>query len=89
MSSRGDRRRQRKPAFEQQFGRDCEAALDLVDLAEMAWHDCYGETEIPDQVVADLLTIARGDISRLASAARLAIADWRDLRVNADATRRS
>lgn len=59
-------------------------ALDLLELVELAWHDCYGEPSPPEEVIDDILLVSRGDLGRLVSAARLAVIDWRDLRVAAD-----
>lgn len=64
-----------------------EAALDILELVELAWHDCYGEVTPPDDVVADILVCSRGDLTRFARAARLAVEDWRDTRVAANAIR--
>jgi hypothetical protein len=66
-----------------------EAALDLLHLADMAWHDCYGprELEVPDEVLADVLLLADGDLATLIRLARLAVIDFRDVRVAADSKR--
>jgi hypothetical protein len=64
-----------------------EAALDLLELTELAWHDCYGEVTPPDDVIADILVCSKGTLAGLASAARLAVQDARDLRVQADHVR--
>jgi hypothetical protein len=62
-------------------------ALDLLELVDLAWHDCYGEITPPDDVIDDILLLSHGDLSRLVSAAHLAVIDWRDARVAADALR--
>ena len=67
--------------------RDVDAALDLIDLVELAWHDCFGELSPPDDVIADALVVADGDLAVLVRACRLALTDRRDLRVAADARR--
>ena len=59
-------------------------ALDLLELVELAWHDVYGDITPPDQVIDDLFVVSEGRIDRLVRAARLAVTDWRDLRVAAD-----
>lgn len=69
------------------FGAAADAALDLLELTELAWHDCYGDVAPPDQVVADILAVSGGRFDRLASAARLAVEDYRDLRMQADRLR--
>jgi len=80
---RAQRREARRELVERQFGADAEAALNLLELTELAWHDCYGEVTFSDEVLDDLLTVARGDVHRLIGAAHLAVTDWRDLRVAA------
>lgn len=62
---------------------DVDAALDVIELMELAWHDCYGEPSPPEQVIDDVLTVSRGDLASLASAALLGVTDWRDLRLAA------
>jgi len=62
-------------------------ALDLLELLELAWHDCYAEITPPDDVIDDVLVLSRGGLGQLISAARLALSDWRDARVAADALR--
>lgn len=62
-------------------------ALDLIDLTELAWHDCYGEVTFPDDVLNDLLVLSKRDLRARVPAARLAVTDWRDLRVAADEQR--
>lgn len=64
-----------------------DAALDLLELLEFAWHDCYSEITPPDEVIDDVLVLSRGDLSRLISSGRLAVSDWRDTRVAADQLR--
>ena len=86
---RAARRASREPVVQESFGPDRAApALDLLELLELAWHDCYGEVAPPDDVIDDVLTVAQGDMSSLARAARLAVADSRDLRLAADEIRR-
>ncbi len=64
-----------------------DAALDILELAEYAWHDCYGEVTPPDDVIEDILTCSRGDLARFAAATRLAVLDHRDLKLRAQAVR--
>ena len=82
-TSRADRRAKRGQRAREAFGSDSEAALDLLELTEFAWHDCYNEAALPDQVVDDMFVVAQGSLSGLARAARLAIEDSRDLRLRA------
>ncbi|TPW13658.1 MAG: hypothetical protein FD127_1893 [Acidimicrobiaceae bacterium] len=66
------------------FGTDAPAALDLLELLELAWHDCYGEITPAHNVVADVLVLSEGTLSGRVLACRLAVTDWRDLHVAAD-----
>lgn len=86
--SRADRRAARAPRAQLEFGEDAETALDLLELTELAWHDCYREVTPSDQVLEDLFVCAAGDLATLVRAARLAVLDWRDLRIWADEVRR-
>ena len=87
---REERRRDRRPAFASVFDDDVvEVALDLLEVFELAWHDCYQEPTPSDQVVDDMLLLSEGRLDKLVSSCRLALADWRDLRVAADARRAS
>lgn len=70
-----------------EFGHEASAALDLLELLELAWHDTHGDLTPPAAVLEDVWRVADGDLGRLAAAARLAITDWRDLRVAADQVR--
>jgi hypothetical protein len=54
--------------------------LDLLELTELAWHDCYGEITPPDEIIDDILLCSEGDMIKLIHAARLAVSDWRDLK---------
>ena len=86
---RARRRAEREAAFRDVFGeQDAAAALDLIELLEFAWHDCYGEITPPAEVIDDVLLCSGGRLDRLMKAARLAVSDWRDLRLAADAARR-
>ena len=60
------------------------SALDLLELVEFAWHDCYNDVTPPDEVVADILVVSQGTLEGLIRAASLAVTDSRDLRVAAD-----
>jgi hypothetical protein len=57
--------------------------LDVLELTELAWHDCYGEVTPPDEVMADIFAVGRGSVSQFVRAARLAVEDYRDLRLQA------
>jgi hypothetical protein len=84
------RRRQRRPRVEGLFaGKQVEAALDLLHLMDMAWHDCYGprELEVPPAVLDDVLLLSDGDLAVLIRVAREAVIDFRDVRIAADTKR--
>ena len=66
---------------------NAQAALDLLELVEFSWHDCYGEITPPDAVIEDILVCSQGDLAKMIRAARLAVTDFRDLRLAADAIR--
>jgi hypothetical protein len=84
------RRQERRPQIEALFApKNVEAALDLLDLTDRAWHDSYGprELEIPPKVLADVLLLARGHLASLIRWARRAVIDFRDVRMAADEER--
>lgn len=82
---RKNRRAERRERVEAVVGAaHVDAALDVLELMELAWHDCYGESTPPEQVVDDVLAVSGGDLASLASAALLGVVDWRDLRVAAE-----
>ena len=81
---RAGRRAERVERVEAAFGKAAAtAALDLFELVEYAWHDCYGELSPPDNVIDDIITCSQGDLVRMISYARLAVIDSRDLYVAA------
>lgn len=85
---RAERRREREPRVVAVFGEEqAAAALDLLDIFELAWHDCYGEVTPPPGVFDDMFTLSDGTIGGLVQAALLALTDWRDLKVAADERR--
>jgi hypothetical protein len=87
---RVQRREARLPEVAAVFGAGhVSAALDLFELVELAWHDCFGQVTPPADVVADMLLLSGGRIEKLIEAARLAVTDRRDLRVAADRARGS
>jgi len=63
------------------------AGLDLLELVEYAWHDCFGEITPPDDVILNILICSRGSLSEMIHAAKLAIVDWRDLQLWAESAR--
>jgi hypothetical protein len=43
--------------------------LELLELTDFAWHDCYGEVTPPEHVVDDLFVVAQGTLAGLVRAA--------------------
>jgi hypothetical protein len=85
------RRRELRHQVEGLFAHgEVERALDLLQLTDMAWHDCFEpkELEIPAEVLDDILLLAGGNLSKLIGLARMAVLDFRDVRVAADDVRR-
>jgi len=86
--SRADRRRDREARVAAVFGEEQAAqALDLLELVDLAWHDCYGDISPSAEQVDDMLLLSDGSIEKLIGAARLAVTDWRDVKVAADGRR--
>lgn len=87
---RAQRRAEREPAFLSRFGdkKAAAVALDLVEVLELAWHDCYGDVTPPPEVIDDILVCSEGRLDRMIQAVHLATVDWRDLRLSADDLRR-
>lgn len=84
---REERRRTRESRVIAEFGASAPAALDLFEITELAWHDTYGEISPPEDLIDDLLLLSEGSLDRLVEFARLAIVDWRDVKVMADGKR--
>ena len=87
LTSREDRRRARSERASEAFGQHADAALDALELLDLAWHDCYGESAPSEQIIEDIWVVADGDLARFVSAAHLAVIDFRDLRLNAETLR--
>lgn len=83
-----ERRAERRTKVAVMFADRTDRALDLIELMEMAWHDAYGDVAAPEQVVDDVLLLSEGNLRPLIRWARLAVTDWRDVRVEADRIRR-
>lgn len=88
VTSRSERRSARRGRAESEFGSEADAVLDILELVEFAWHDCFGEVSPPDQVIDDVFFVAGGNTARFARAARLAVEDFRDLRLSVDDSRK-
>ena len=55
---RAERFEERKPRVMAVFGDDeatLHAVSQVLELIEMAWHDCYEEITLPEEVIDDLL----------------------------------
>ena len=88
--SRADRRRERESRVRAVFAdRQVSPALDLLELLELARHDCYGDISPPEDIVDDLLLLSEGSMDKLAAAAKLATTDWRDVKIAASTARGS
>lgn len=82
---RAERRKEREPQVGAIFGTaEGELALDLLDIVDLAWHDCYGDVSPPRSVIEDMITLSDGTISGLIKAAQLGLTDWRDLKLAAE-----
>lgn len=82
---RAARRAERSSLVESVLGKSqASAGLDLLELIEYAWHDCYGEITPPDDVILNILICSRGKLSEMIHAAKVAIADCRDLQLWAE-----
>ena len=84
---REQRRAERRTKVAVLFADRTDRALDLLELLELAWHDVYGEVTPPEDVIDDILLLSQGNLRLLIRWARLAVADWRDLRLAADEAR--
>lgn len=86
---RAARRESRRARAVAVFGEQhASAVLDLVELVELAWHDCYGEVAPPDGIIDDMFLLSEGSVERLIAAAHLGVTDPRDLAVAAGDLRR-
>jgi hypothetical protein len=74
LDGREERRRASRGRASLEYGPRAEAALDLLELLDLAWHDRHGEGAPPADVIETVWRTADGDLGRLASAARLAVA---------------
>ena len=59
--SRRERRDAARGRASIEFGADADAALDILELLELAWHDCYGDPTPPADVVEDVWALADGE----------------------------
>lgn len=89
VDSRDSRTAARRPRAVEVFGGQSDAALAIFELLDCAWHDCYGDSTPPADVVEDVWVGSLGRLDYLATSANLAVLDFRDLRMNADRIRAS
>jgi hypothetical protein len=82
-----DRRSERRTKVAVLFADRTDRALDLLELLEMAWSDIHGEATPPEEVIDDILLLSEGHLRLLIRWARLAIGDWRDVRLAAEGVR--
>lgn len=86
---RAERRSERRTKVAVLFADRTDRALDLLELLEMAWHDSYDVVTPPEEVIDDVLLLSEGNLRSLIRWARIAVTDYRDVRVAADALRSS
>ncbi len=86
-AGRSRRREDRRTKVAVLFADRTDRALDLLELLEMAWHDTYGEGTPPEDLVDDVLFLSQGNLRLLIRWARIAVADWRDVKSSADSAR--
>lgn len=86
---RAERRSERRTKVAVLFADRTDRALDLLELVELAWHDVYGEVTPSEDVINDILVLSEGNLRLLIRWGRLAVTDWRDVRVEADRLRAS
>ena len=73
---RADRRDHREAGVRAVFAEsETSAALDLLELTELAWHDVYDEISPSEEIVDDMLVVSQGTLQGLVRAARLAVTD--------------
>jgi hypothetical protein len=83
------RRAERAALMESVLGQSqASAGLDLLELTEYTWHDCYAEITPPDDVILNILICSRGDLATMIRAAKMAVRDWRDLHLWAETVRK-
>ncbi len=81
---REQRRTERQPRVKQHFAEaDVDPALDLLEILEIAWHDCYGDITPSEDVIDDVLLLSGGELAGLIQSVHLATTDWRDVKMNA------
>jgi hypothetical protein len=82
---RAARRTQLRATFDEA---SIDPALDVLDLMDLAWHDCFDEVAPPAGVLDDVLVLSDGEVEAPVRHALAAIVDYRDVRIAADEKRR-
>lgn len=86
-AGRSRRREDRRTKVAVLFADRTDRALDLLELLEMAWHDTHSEGTPPEDLIDDVLFLSQGNLRLLIRWARIAIADWRDVKSSAASAR--
>ena len=61
--SRADRRRDREGRVRAVLGvTQADSALDLLEVVELAWHDCYGDISPSEDLVDDMRRLSDGQL---------------------------
>lgn len=84
---RAERRAARRTQVAVMFADGTDRALDLLELLEMAWHDTYDVSTPPEEVINDVLFLSQGSLRSLIRWVRVAVTDYQDVRVAAEAAR--
>jgi hypothetical protein len=84
---RAERRAGRRTKVAVMFADRTDRALDLLELLEMAWHDSFNEGTPPEDVIDDVLLLSGGSLRSLIRWARLAVADYGEVRNAANGLR--
>jgi len=73
---------ERRPRIVAVFGEAAaETVIEVLTLTELAWHDCYAEVSPSESIIDDILLCSGGDLTTLIRAAKLAVEDYRDLKL--------
>lgn len=78
-AQREERRSQRRTKVAVLFADRTDRALDLLELVEMAWHDTYGETGPPEEIIDDILLLSLGNLRKLIRWGRIGVNDRREV----------
>jgi len=59
--SRAERRAARTERAQELFRKNSAVALDLLELVEFAWQNCFNEVSPPDDVIEDIWIVSKGE----------------------------